>query len=211
MSQRVSNKTGTRTHGKTLCVGGIVMSIAAFQADEPGSIPGRCSFVLQVLKTESYYEFESSLVTNSLALCNCFHLADKQGERWQLLVRNVMHYVPVLLPKPHLVVHNVFHYVPLPHPPPHQPFFRTFKKSTAPYKVHNMRLRYIKIRKTLISAVLWLLYDFLPVPMFRIWIPRIRTFLYWASRIPLDRGTDPRIRIRNKTDPQHWPKGFYGY
>ncbi len=32
------------------------------------------------------------------------------------------------------------------HPPPHQqPFFRTFKKSTAPYKVHNMGLRrYIK-------------------------------------------------------------------
>jgi hypothetical protein len=25
-------------------------------------------------------------------------------------------------------------------------FFRTFKKSTAPYKVHNMGLRYIKIR-----------------------------------------------------------------
>ncbi len=24
-----------------------------------------------------------------------------------------------------------------------QPFFRTFKKSTAPYKVHNMGLRYI--------------------------------------------------------------------
>ena len=28
-------------------------------------------------------------------------------------------------------------------PPPQQPFFRTFKKSTAPYKVHNMGLRYI--------------------------------------------------------------------
>ncbi len=26
-------------------------------------------------------------------------------------------------------------------------FFRTFKKSTAPYKVHNMGLRYIKMRK----------------------------------------------------------------
>jgi hypothetical protein len=24
-------------------------------------------------------------------------------------------------------------------------FFRTFKKSTAPYKVHNMGLRYIKV------------------------------------------------------------------
>jgi hypothetical protein len=40
-------------------VGGIVVSIAAFKAVNPGSIPGRCSFVLQVLKTESYDEFES--------------------------------------------------------------------------------------------------------------------------------------------------------
>jgi hypothetical protein len=143
MSQTVSNKTGSRTHEMTLCVGRIVVSIAAFQAVEPSSIHSRCSFVLQVLRTESYHEFESGLVTNSLALCNCFYPADKQGERWQLLVRNVIHYVQVLLPNPHLVVHNVFHYVPL--PPPHQPFFRTFKKSTAPYKVHNMRLRYIKL------------------------------------------------------------------
>ncbi len=30
-----------------------------------------------------------------------------------------------------------------PPPPPQQLFFRTFKKSTAPYKVHNMSLRYI--------------------------------------------------------------------
>ncbi len=37
------------------------------------------------------------------------------------------------------------HNVPIT-PPPHphqQPFFRAFKKSTAPYKVHNMGLRYI--------------------------------------------------------------------
>jgi hypothetical protein len=138
MSQRVSNKTGTRTHEKTLCVGGIVVSIAAFHAVDPGSIPGRCSFVLQVLKTESYHEFESGLVTNSLGLCNCFYLADKPGERWQLLVRNVIHYVPVLLPNPHLLVNNVFHFFgtyTTPPPPPHQPFFRTFKKSTAPYTV----------------------------------------------------------------------------
>ncbi len=40
-------------------VGGIVVSIAAFQAVDPGLIPGRRSFVLQVLKTESYHEFES--------------------------------------------------------------------------------------------------------------------------------------------------------
>jgi hypothetical protein len=94
MSQSVSNKTGTRTHDKTLCVGGMVVSIAAYQAVATGSIPSRCSFVLQVLKTESYHEFASGLVTNSLALCNCFYLADKPGERWQLLVRNVIHYVP---------------------------------------------------------------------------------------------------------------------
>jgi hypothetical protein len=36
-----------------------VVSIAAFKAVNPGSTPGRCSFVLQVLKTESYHEFES--------------------------------------------------------------------------------------------------------------------------------------------------------
>ncbi len=43
-------------------VGGIVVSIAAFKAGNPGSIPGRRSFVLQVLKTESY-EFESHSVS----------------------------------------------------------------------------------------------------------------------------------------------------
>ncbi len=37
--------------------------IAAFKAVNPGLIPGRCSFVLQVLKTESYDEFESHSVT----------------------------------------------------------------------------------------------------------------------------------------------------
>ncbi len=44
-----------------LCLkcGGTAVSIAAFKAIVPGSIPGRCSFVLQVLKTESYDEFES--------------------------------------------------------------------------------------------------------------------------------------------------------
>jgi len=32
-------------------------------------------------------------------------------------------------------------------PPPTTAIFRTFKKSTAPYKVHNMGLRYIKNSK----------------------------------------------------------------
>jgi hypothetical protein len=32
--------------------------------------------------------------------------------------------------------------------PEKQPFFRTFKKSTAPYKVHNMGFRYIKFELT---------------------------------------------------------------
>ncbi len=41
-----------------LC-GGTLVSIAAFKAGTPGSIPGRCSFVLQVLKTESYHESRS--------------------------------------------------------------------------------------------------------------------------------------------------------
>ncbi len=92
---------------------------------------------LQVLKTESYHEFESGLVTNSLALCNCFYLADKQGERWQLLVRNVIHYVPVLLPNPLLVVHN---------DQPSSEHWRNQQRihNKRIHKVHNMRLRYIK-------------------------------------------------------------------
>ncbi len=36
----------------------------------------------------------------------------------QILVRNVLHYVPVLLPSHHLQVHKIFHYVPLTPPPP---------------------------------------------------------------------------------------------
>ncbi len=35
-----------------------MLSIAAFKAVNPGLIPGRRSFVLQVLNTESYDEFE---------------------------------------------------------------------------------------------------------------------------------------------------------
>ncbi len=62
----------------------------------------------------------------------------------EVLVRNVIHYVPVLLPSHHLEVH-VLCTSNTPPPPPHQqPFFRKFKKSTAPYKVHNLGLRYIK-------------------------------------------------------------------
>jgi hypothetical protein len=40
-----------------------VVSISAFKAVNPGLNPGRCSFVLQVLKTESYHEFESHSVS----------------------------------------------------------------------------------------------------------------------------------------------------
>ncbi len=40
-----------------------VVSIAAFKAGNPGSIPGQHSFVLQVLKTECYDEFESHSVS----------------------------------------------------------------------------------------------------------------------------------------------------
>ncbi len=57
------------------------------------------------------------------------------------------------------------------------------------------------VKKTLISTVLWLLYDFLPV--FRIRIRRIHMFLGLSDphSNSLDRGTDPRIwiRIRNRT------------
>jgi hypothetical protein len=35
-----------------------VVSIAAFKAVNLGPIPDRCSFVIQVLKTESYHVFE---------------------------------------------------------------------------------------------------------------------------------------------------------
>jgi hypothetical protein len=45
---------------------GTVVSIAAFKAGTPSSIPCRCSFVLQVLKTESYHEFESHSVSEVL-------------------------------------------------------------------------------------------------------------------------------------------------
>jgi hypothetical protein len=38
-------------------------------------------------------------------------------------------------------------------------FFRTFKKSTAPYKVHNMGLRYIKCQKELYKQGKGYLYD----------------------------------------------------
>ncbi len=45
-----------------------MVSIAAFKAVNSGSIPGRCSFVLQVLKTESYYEFEYIKLLTSLGV-----------------------------------------------------------------------------------------------------------------------------------------------
>ncbi len=57
------------------------------------------------------------------------------------------------------------------------------------------------VRKTLISTVLWLLYDFLPV----FWSCRIRVFLGLPDPHPdsLDRGTDPAIRIRTKMSRIH--------
>jgi hypothetical protein len=60
-----------------------------------------------------------------------------------------------------------------------------------------------KLRKTLISTVLQLLYVFLSlkndvnIPVFRIRI-RIGMFLGLPDPHPLVRGTDPRIRIRTK-------------
>ncbi len=65
----------------------------------------------------------------------------------------------------------------------------------------RLRIRLWIVRKTLISTVLWLLYDFLPVFRIRIRIRRIRMFLSLPdlNPDPLDRGTDPRIRIRIRT------------
>ncbi len=161
-------------------VGGIVVSIAAFKAVNPCSIPSRRSFVLQVLKTESYHEFESHSVSEVRWYSgehSCLGSLPGRCSFWvpvllltfwlfatasiQILVRNVIHYVPVLLPSHHLQVHKIFHYAPVTPPPPHhQPFFRIFKKSTAPFKVHNMGLRYIKyiFFSTILQVCLYMSY-----------------------------------------------------
>ncbi len=122
-------------------IGGIVVSIAAFKAVNPGSIPSRCSFVLQVLKTESYHEFESHSVSevwwnsgehtclqsryprfDSRLMQFCVTGSEDRVLSWvpvflltiwlfatasiQILVHNVIYYIPVLLPSHHLQVHN---------------------------------------------------------------------------------------------------------
>ncbi len=65
-----------------------------------------------------------------------------------------------------------------------------------------------KLRKTLISTVSWLLFDFLSV--FRIRIRRIRMFLGLPDPHP-DSYEDPDSYpdpYQNVTDPQHWSKVF---
>jgi hypothetical protein len=122
-------------------VGRIVVSIAAFKAVNPGSIPSQHSFVLQVLKTESYHEFESHSVSkvrwysgehsclqsnypefDSRPMQFCVTGSEDRVLSWvpvllltlwlfatasiQILVCNVIHYVPVVLPSHHLQVHK---------------------------------------------------------------------------------------------------------
>jgi hypothetical protein len=71
----------------------------------------------------------------------------RRREEREVLVHNVIHYVPVILPNHHLLANNVFHFVPItpPPPPPTVLLQNMFKKSTAPYKVHNIGLRDINI------------------------------------------------------------------
>ncbi len=60
--------------------GGTVVSIAAFKA---GTTAGFDSRPMQFCVTGSEEQsliMSPGLVTNSLALCNCFYLADKPGE-----------------------------------------------------------------------------------------------------------------------------------
>jgi hypothetical protein len=51
-------------------------------------------------------------------------------------------------------------------------FFRTFKKSTAPYKVHNMGLRYIK--NFLFATMFSLIYVFQ-------WQKRLKLLYFWQK------------------------------
>ncbi len=65
----------------------------------------------------------------------------------------------------------------------------------------------IKQKKTLISSVLWLLNNFLPMFRIRIWSRRIRMFLGIPDPHPdpLVNGTAPRIRIRIRTKMSRIP------
>ncbi len=105
--------------------------------------------------SEIFYSVDSSL--GRVPVCNAGDPGSIPGGgalnvcvQGEVLGRNVIHYVPELDPSHHLQGHNICHYVPVtPPPPPTTAIFRTFKKSTAPYKVHNMGLRYIKYLRSL--------------------------------------------------------------
>ncbi len=160
-----------RVPGRVRSVGGLLVCIAAVN---PGSIPGRRSFVLQVLKTESYHEFESHSVSevrwyrgehsclqsrypgfDSRAMQFCVTGSEDRVLSWvrlglglwlfatasiQILVHNVIHYVPGLLPSHHLQVHNIFHYVPVTHTPPPPP---TNSPSSGHLRNQQRRIKYI--------------------------------------------------------------------
>ncbi len=57
----------------------------------------------------------------------------------EVLVRNVIHYVPVLLPSHHLQVHNIFHNVPVTHLPPPP----TNSPSSGHLRNQQRRIKYI--------------------------------------------------------------------
>ncbi len=112
----------------------------------PGSIPGRCSSIFGIWRevlgrkhTHITNRFHSSMVERLHSIKGGPGSIPVQCSSIFGIWREVLGH-NVFLPSHHLQGHNItitYRYIMY--------FFRTFKKSTAPYKVHNMGLRYINI------------------------------------------------------------------
>ncbi len=101
----------------------------ACHAGGPGSIPGRCSSMFgiwrEVLRRNVY--IMSQYIT-------CIHYVPVLGRNVYITYQ---YFFPAIIYRDIISrITITYRYIMY--------FFKTFKKSTAPYKVHNMGLRYIK-------------------------------------------------------------------
>jgi hypothetical protein len=112
----------------------------------PGSIPGRCSSIIGIWRevlghkhNHIMYRFHSSVVERPHSISGDPGSIPRRCSSIFGIWREVLGHIVYIIYRDIPVISHItitYRYIMY--------FFRTFKKSTAPYKVHNMGLRYIK-------------------------------------------------------------------
>ncbi len=125
-------------------IGSSLSRVPACHVGGPGSIPGRCSSIFgiwrKVLRRNVY--IMSQYWDVMYTLCPSIHYVPVLGCTVYITSQ---YFFPAIIYS-EIISHITITYRYIMY------FFRTFKKSTAPYKVHNMGLRYIKIKKVPCNA-----------------------------------------------------------